>query len=100
MLLLDKGEQVRDSAAGFLRGFGGLVSEGGSDYRIEVPLKGALYKMVRNMVDVALDVARGRYDSGHVRRLLIVVAEGETVSGKKAPTGSEKPSKRGDEERK
>jgi len=70
-----------------------LVSEGGGDYRIEVRLKGALYKMVRNMVGVALDVARGRYDPGHVRRLLNVDAEGEPVSGKKAPTRSENPSK-------
>jgi tRNA pseudouridine38-40 synthase len=31
-------------------------------YRIEIRLDGALYKMVRNMVSTAIDVARGRLD--------------------------------------
>lgn len=37
-----------------------LIDEGGGDYRIDILLKGALYKMVRNMVGTALDVAKGR----------------------------------------
>jgi tRNA pseudouridine38-40 synthase len=36
-----------------------IVDEGAGMYRIEVRLKGALYKMIRNMVGTALDVAWG-----------------------------------------
>eukprot|EP00547_Thalassionema_nitzschioides_P006418 CAMPEP_0194201226 /NCGR_PEP_ID=MMETSP0156-20130528/1546_1 /TAXON_ID=33649 /ORGANISM="Thalassionema nitzschioides, Strain L26-B" /LENGTH=313 /DNA_ID=CAMNT_0038926359 /DNA_START=1 /DNA_END=942 /DNA_ORIENTATION=+ len=37
-----------------------LVEEGDNRYRIEVKLQGALYKMVRNMVGTALEVAWGK----------------------------------------
>lgn len=39
-----------------------LIDEGEGNYRIEIHLKGALYKMVRNMVGTAIDVAKGRFD--------------------------------------
>jgi len=39
-----------------------LIDEGHGLYRIEVVLKGALYKMIRNMVGTALYVAIGRFD--------------------------------------
>ena len=37
-----------------------LVDEGNDNYRIDVALEGALYKMVRNMVGTAIDVCLGR----------------------------------------
>ena len=40
----------------------GLIDEGEGNYRIEIYLKGALYKMVRNMVGTAIDVAKGKFD--------------------------------------
>jgi tRNA pseudouridine38-40 synthase len=36
-----------------------MIDEGDGNFRIEVHLKGALYKMIRNMVGTALDVAWG-----------------------------------------
>ena len=39
-----------------------LLHEGNGNYRVDFLLKGALYKMVRNMMGTALDVAKGRMD--------------------------------------
>ena len=39
-----------------------LVDEGNGNYRVDFLLKGALYKMVRNMMGTALDVSKGRMD--------------------------------------
>ena len=39
-----------------------LIDESNGLYRIEVLLKGAMYKMIRNMVGTALDVAYGKFD--------------------------------------
>jgi tRNA pseudouridine synthase len=36
-----------------------MIDEGDGNFRIEVHLKGALYKMIRNMVGTTLDVAWG-----------------------------------------
>lgn len=48
-----------------------LVDEGNDYYRIDIQLKGALYKQVRNMVGTALDVCRGnRLDVDGLRQLL------------------------------
>jgi len=42
----------------------------GGNYRIDFYLKGALYKMVRNMVGMALEVARGKLEEDVLVRLL------------------------------
>ncbi|CAB9520673.1 pseudouridine synthase A (Partial), partial [Seminavis robusta] len=49
-----------------------LVEENGDEgyYRIDIVLSGALYKMVRNMVGVAVDVSRGRIDMTTLQRLI------------------------------
>jgi len=47
-----------------------LVEEGGGNYRIDFVLKGALYKMVRNMVGTVLDVCRGRMEEEYMLALL------------------------------
>lgn len=48
-----------------------LIDEGeGGHYRIEILLKGALYKMVRNMVGTALDVCRGRLSEEAMLQML------------------------------
>lgn len=47
-----------------------LIDEEDGNYRIEILLKGALYKMVRNMVGTALDVCRGRFDEEAMLRIL------------------------------
>ena len=47
-----------------------LIDEGHGNYRIEIRLKGALYKMVRNMVGTALEVCKGRVDEGLMLQLL------------------------------
>eukprot|EP00549_Striatella_unipunctata_P003268 CAMPEP_0118721994 /NCGR_PEP_ID=MMETSP0800-20121206/31094_1 /TAXON_ID=210618 ORGANISM="Striatella unipunctata, Strain CCMP2910" /NCGR_SAMPLE_ID=MMETSP0800 /ASSEMBLY_ACC=CAM_ASM_000638 /LENGTH=102 /DNA_ID=CAMNT_0006630045 /DNA_START=368 /DNA_END=676 /DNA_ORIENTATION=- len=49
-----------------------LVREGNDDvmYRVDIILKGALYKMVRNMVGTALDVAKGNLDEEVFLQLL------------------------------
>ena len=47
-----------------------LIDEEDGNYRIEILLKGALYKMVRNMVGTALDVCRGRLDEETMLRIL------------------------------
>lgn len=49
-----------------------LVEEEGGDglYRIDILLKGALYKMIRNMVGTAIDVSRGRMSEETFLRLL------------------------------
>jgi tRNA pseudouridine38-40 synthase len=47
-----------------------LVDEGDGNYRIEILLKGALYKMVRNMVGTALDVCKGRLEESSMLELL------------------------------
>lgn len=43
-------------------------------------LKGALYKMVRNMVGTALEVCRGRMDEEYMLKLLHGGDEGEEKS--------------------
>ena len=47
-----------------------LVDEGNGNYRIDILLQGALYKMVRNMVGTALDVCRGRVDEEYMLQIL------------------------------
>ena len=47
-----------------------LIDEGEGKYRIEILLKGALYKMVRNMVGTALDVCRGRLSEEYMLQML------------------------------
>jgi len=47
-----------------------LVDEGEGNYRIDFLLKGALYKMVRNMVGTALEVCRGRMTEVQFLQLL------------------------------
>jgi tRNA pseudouridine38-40 synthase len=39
-----------------------LIEEGNGNYRVDFLLKGALYKMVRNMMGTALDVSKGRME--------------------------------------
>ena len=48
-----------------------LIDEGNDNYRIEVRLEGALYKMVRNLVGTAIDVAQGRVPEEFFRKLLL-----------------------------
>lgn len=47
-----------------------LIDESEGRYRIEILLKGALYKMVRNMVGTALDVCKGRVKEDYMLQLL------------------------------
>lgn len=47
-----------------------LIDEENGNYRIEILLKGALYKMVRNMVGTALDVSMGRLDENAMLQML------------------------------
>jgi tRNA pseudouridine38-40 synthase len=48
-----------------------LVEESHGLYRIDILLKGALYKMIRNMVGTAIDVARGRMSTESFLQLLL-----------------------------
>ncbi|GKY96528.1 hypothetical protein MPSEU_000612400 [Mayamaea pseudoterrestris] len=47
-----------------------LVQESETYYRIDIHLKGALYKQVRNMIGSALDVWQGRVSEDHLLHLL------------------------------
>ena len=47
-----------------------VIEEGEGKFRIEILLKGALYKMVRNMVGTALDVCKGRVDEAYMLQIL------------------------------
>ena len=47
-----------------------LIPEGNGKYRIEIMLKGALYKMVRNIVGTALEVSKGRMDEERMLQML------------------------------
>mmetsp|Transcript_20827 Transcript_20827/g.45435 ORF Transcript_20827/g.45435 Transcript_20827/m.45435 type:complete len:353 (-) Transcript_20827:171-1229(-) len=47
-----------------------LVDEGKGNYRVDFMLKGALYKMVRNMMGTALEVAKGRMQEQDLVALL------------------------------
>lgn len=47
-----------------------LIPEGNGKYRIEILLKGALYKMVRNMVGTALEVSKGRMEEERMLQML------------------------------
>jgi tRNA pseudouridine38-40 synthase len=47
-----------------------IVDEGHGLYRIDVVLKGALYKMIRNMVGTALHVAYGKMDEEEFNKLI------------------------------
>ena len=47
-----------------------VITEGDGLYKFNFHLQGALYKMVRNMVGAALDVARGDVELSELRRLL------------------------------
>lgn len=47
-----------------------VVDEGEGRYRIDIHLRSALYKMVRNIVGVLLEVGRGRLDADDVPALL------------------------------
>lgn len=47
-----------------------LVNEGRGNYRIDILLKGALYKMVRNIVGTSLEVAKGRMEEAQLLRML------------------------------
>ena len=47
-----------------------VIEEGEGKFRIEILLKGALYKMVRNMVGTALDVCKGRVDEAYMLQML------------------------------
>lgn len=63
-----------------------LIDEGESGhYRIEILLKGALYKMVRNMVGTALDVCKGRLSEEAMLQMLHHCCDddSEEVNGKK-----------------
>lgn len=54
-----------------------LVNEGGGKYRIDIMLKGALYKMVRNIVGTSIEVAMGRMEEAQLLRLLHHNFEGD-----------------------
>mmetsp|Transcript_11101 Transcript_11101/g.16826 ORF Transcript_11101/g.16826 Transcript_11101/m.16826 type:complete len:230 (-) Transcript_11101:254-943(-) len=54
-----------------------LVNEGGGNYRIDILLKGALYKMVRNIVGTSIEVAMGRMEEAQLLRMLHHNFEGE-----------------------
>uniref|UniRef100_A0A7S4MSL3 tRNA pseudouridine synthase n=1 Tax=Odontella aurita TaxID=265563 RepID=A0A7S4MSL3_9STRA len=47
-----------------------LVEEGNGNYRVDFLLKGALYKMVRNMMGTALAVAQGRLEEDRLLEFL------------------------------
>ena len=47
-----------------------LIDEGEGNYRIEILLQGALYKMVRNMVGTAMDVCKGKVEEDHMLQML------------------------------
>ena len=47
-----------------------LVDEGGGNYRVDFLLKGALYKMVRNMMGSAFKVAQGKMKMERLEELL------------------------------
>lgn len=47
-----------------------LIDEGAGLYKIDFHLQGALYKMVRNMVGTALNVAKGDVELAELKRLL------------------------------
>ena len=58
-----------------------LVDEGCGNYRIDILLQGALYKMVRNMVGTALEVCKGRMDEKQLLQLLHNNSDQDTGSG-------------------
>ena len=47
-----------------------FVDEGHGLYRVDFLLKGALYKMIRNLMGTAIDVSRGRMDESTFLQLL------------------------------
>jgi tRNA pseudouridine38-40 synthase len=62
-----------------------MIDEGDGNFRIEVRLKGALYKMIRNMVGTALDVARGIVSEEQFLQLLHEGASRKKNKSKPAP---------------
>ncbi|KAI2500378.1 tRNA pseudouridine synthase [Fragilaria crotonensis] len=62
-----------------------MVKEGAGMYRIEVRIKGALYKMIRNMVGTALDVAWGNISEEQFLMLLHSGARRQANKSKPAP---------------
>lgn len=47
-----------------------LIDEGSGNLRLDFHVQGALYKMIRNMVGLLLDVGRGKVDPADVPRLV------------------------------
>ena len=47
-----------------------VISEGDGCFRVELHLKSALYRMVRNIVGTSLDVAAGKFDEEYLSMLL------------------------------
>ena len=66
-----------------------LIDEGEGLYRIEIRLKGALYRMVRNMVGTALEVARGRISEEFFLGLLNRVDSADRKKNKCKPAPPE-----------
>ncbi|GMI51663.1 hypothetical protein TeGR_g9848 [Tetraparma gracilis] len=64
-----------------------LVDEGSGCYRISFRLKGALYKMVRNLVGAALGVAAGKVPLAELERLMEEAPGREGNRSKPAPAG-------------
>ena len=62
-----------------------MIDEGAGLYRIEVRIKGALYKMIRNMVGTALDVAWGNKSEEQFLMLLHSGARRQENKSKPAP---------------
>ena len=47
-----------------------LIDEGNQNYRIDIYLRGALYKMIRNIVGTALDIYRGKVSIETLQQML------------------------------
>ena len=62
-----------------------MIDEGSGMYRIEFRIKGALYKMIRNMVGTALDVAWGKTSEEEFLMLLHSGARRQANKSKPAP---------------
>jgi tRNA pseudouridine38-40 synthase len=78
-----------DSGAGSVRRVAAVcvVDEGSGYGRIEVELKGALYKMVRNMVGALVDVGLGRVGADTIAQLLADPSRRLRRSAKALPDG-------------
>lgn len=71
-----------------------LIDEGrNGQYRIEILLKGALYKMIRNMIGTALDVCRGRLTEEAMLEMLHHSTQDDSDEAKKQFTRQDNKSK-------